>query len=284
MRLFVTGGTGFIGSHFLRQALAEGHELVALRRSPASVPRVVLESSPRWIDKPLGEVEAAELAGCDAVVHLAAAGVSPQVAAWEEMVETNVVASARLFECAREAQVKRWVVAGTFAEYGRAAERHEFIPEDASLEPTLPYAATKAAFFPIVHALAVTGRAELAYLRIFSAYGAGQHPGNFWPSLRRAALAGKDFPMSPGGQVRDFIPVEEVARTILRAASEFIAPGMPRVRNLGSGQAQTLGEFALRWWNEWEARGSILMGALPYREDEVMRFVPRIRGKEPTPE
>jgi nucleoside-diphosphate-sugar epimerase len=176
-----------------------------------------------------------------------------------------------------EAGVKRWIVAGTYAEYGRSAERYDLIPVDAPLEPTFPYAASKAAFFPIVHALAVQQNAELAYFRIFSIFGEGQHQSNFWPSLRDAALGGRDFPMTPGDQVRDFLEVEKAASALLLSVSNpAILPGQPWIKNLASGVPVTVGDFGAAWWERLNVGGKFLRGALPYRENEVMRYVPEV--------
>jgi nucleoside-diphosphate-sugar epimerase len=165
------------------------------------------------------------------------------------------------------------VVAGSFAEYGRAADRHEFLPADAALEPTSPYAASKAAACMLAVALAAQHQLELCYLRIFSAFGEGQHESNFFPSLRRAALSGEDFPMTSGEQVRDFIPVEDVARAILAAARmPGVEPGRPRMMNVASGRPVALRDFAQDWWRRLGARGRLLAGAVPYRSAEPKRF------------
>jgi hypothetical protein len=55
-----------------------------------------------------------------------------------------------------------------------------------------------------------------------------------------------------------------------------IAPGIPCVRNVGSGRPQTVRQFAERWWREFGAQGKLLIGDLPYRSDEVMRYVPQL--------
>ena len=51
---------------------------------------------------------------------------------------------------------------------------------------------------------------------------------------------------------------------------------MPRVRNIGTGRPQTVRAFAEHWWREFGASGKLLVGALAYRDGEVMRFVPQI--------
>jgi len=277
MRLFVTGATGFIGSHFVNHALAAGHEVVALRRTAESRPRFELQREPIWLTKSLSTVGDRDLAGVDCLVHLAAAGVSPREAPRDELQKWNIAEPARLLLRASRCGVSRWVVTGSFAEYGNAGSRYEFIPPTAQLEPTYPYAASKAAGSLLFQEIAVSEKAQLSYLRLFSVYGAGQHEHNLWPTIRRAALAGDDLPLTPGEQVRDFIAVDDVAAKLLAAAADdSVEPGVPRVRNVGTGQPQTVRAFAEHWWREFGGRGKLLFGELPFRDGEVMRYVPQV--------
>lgn len=277
MRLFVTGATGFIGSHFVNHAIAKGHEVVALRRSEKSLPRITLLHEPTWLTKSMADVGESDLAGADCLVHLAAAGISPRVATWGELLEWNATVPAKLLLRAIGAGLTRWVVTGTFAEYGNAGVRYEFIPPDAPLEPTFAYAGSKAAASVLFRTIAAEQKARLSYLRLFSVFGAGQHEENLWPTIRQAALAGGDLPLTAGDQVRDFVSVEQVAAELLMAAQdETVEPGVARVRNIGTGQPQTVRAFAEHWWREFGARGMLLVGALPYRDGEVMRYVPQI--------
>ncbi|MCT0206227.1 NAD(P)-dependent oxidoreductase [Synechococcus sp. CS-1332] len=279
MRLFLTGGTGFIGSHVLAAALAAGHQVLALRRSPASAPAIPLPRQPQWCEGDLASLEAAQLDGVEAVLHLASAGVSPKPASWDKLVQANVAGSLRLLERAAEAGVRRCVVAGTSHEYGNAARRYDAIPPEAPLEPLSPYGASKAAAFQLLRAFAIAQELELVYGRIFSAYGEGQFAGNFWPSLRRAALAGEDFPMTSGRQVSDFIPVAAVAAHLLAACSRpDVAAGVPLVVNVGSGAAISLLAFAAAEWERLGATGRLLPASLPDRPDQIERYVPDLRG------
>jgi nucleoside-diphosphate-sugar epimerase len=279
MRLFLTGGTGFIGSHVLAAALAAGHEVRALRRSPASAPVIPLPRQPQWCEGDLASLTAGDLDGVEAVLHLASAGVSPKQVPWDELVQANVAGSLRLLERAATAGVRRCVVAGSSHEYGNAARRYEAIPPDAPLEPLSPYGASKAAAFQLLRAFAIAQGLELFYGRIFSAYGEGQFEGNFWPSLRRAALAGDDFPMTSGRQVSDFIPVAEVAAHLLAAcARPDVAAGVPLVVNIGSGGATSLLAFAEAEWERLGATGRLLPASLPDRPDQIERYVPDLCG------
>ncbi|MEX2309156.1 MAG: NAD-dependent epimerase/dehydratase family protein [Pirellulales bacterium] len=277
MRIFVTGATGFIGSHFVNHALSAGHEVVALRRSAESMPRIVLAREPAWLTRSMRQITERDLAGMDVVVHLAAAGISPRSSTWDELLEWNVVVPTKLLLTAASAGVRRFVAAGSCLEYGRAGGRYEFIPPDAPLEPTGAYAASKAAGGVLFCTIAAEKKLQLSYLRLFSVFGVGQHKGNLWPMIRRAALAGENLALTPGEQVRDFIAVEHVAAKLLAAArDEAVEPGVPQVRNVGTGRPQTVRQFAEHWWREFGAQGKLLVGELPYRSDEVMRYVPQV--------
>jgi nucleoside-diphosphate-sugar epimerase len=277
MKIFVTGGTGFIGSHFLRAALAAGHEVVALRR-PGSVARLPLDPEPQWVEGVLTDPLDGILATCDALVHLAAHGVNPAQANWEDCFRFNVQDSLALWLGAARAGIARFAVCGSCFEYGLSGERHEFIPSDAPLEPTGPYHASKAAATMAALGLAVDQGLEMTIVRPFHVYGEGEEPYRLWPALRQAALAGEDFPMTAGEQIRDFIPVEQVAALLLASLENPVEKGRPLILNAGSGEPRTIREFAESWWSNWKAPGKLLAGALPYRHGEVMRYVPRIQS------
>ena len=277
MKLFVTGGTGFIGSHFIQIASEKNNTITASCRV-GSVPKIYLSNQPQWLTKPLDELSSEDLIGVDVLVHFASAGVSPRKATYDELMHWNIFASMHLLKQAKLANIKRVVFAGTFAEYGLSAMHYKKIPPNAPLLPTNAYAGSKAATFSMAHAFSVENDMEFCYLRVFSAFGEGQFYENFWPSLRSAALMGQDFEMTMGEQVRDYIPVELVATHFLNACKrDDVEKGKPLVLNIGSGNPVSLKDFAEEWWrNRWNAKGQLKIGAIPYRKNEVMRFVPEI--------
>ena len=278
MKMLLTGATGFIGSHLLQALAATEWQVTALRR-PGSRPCVPCPE-PAWLEKPMDQLGPADMEGIDVLMHLASAGVSPKTASWQELFYWNVSVLLKLLETAKAAGVRRSVLAGSFAEYGLSADRYAFLPVDAPLLPTSPYAASKAAGCIAASAYAMEQGMELCYLRIFSVFGEGQFKGNFWPSLREAAMAGLDFPMSPGEQVRDYLPVEQAVAALLEHASApGVEPGLPKIVNVGTGIPVSMRQFAETWWQRWGATGRLLPGALPYRRNECMRFVPEIGAR-----
>lgn len=276
MKLFVTGSTGFVGTHLLRQAMTAGHEVVALRR-PGSRTRLPLEREPRWVDGQLDGEFSAELYGCDVLVHLASHTPNPPYGPLESCLYWNVVATVRLFEQARNAGIDRFLVAGSCFEYGRSAERYARIPVDAPLMPTLSYPTSKAAASVALCGFAAQHQVRLKIYRLFQVYGEGELPTRLWPSLCAAARRGEDFPMTAGQQLRDFIEVGDVAAAFLRGLDfDRVTPGVPKLANLGSGHTQTLAEFAQTWWMRCGGTGRLILGAVPYRYNETMRLVPEI--------
>jgi nucleoside-diphosphate-sugar epimerase len=237
---------------------------------------VPLTANPIWIEKEMNDVTIDDLAGVDVLVHLAAGGVSPQISTWDDCYRVNVIETLSLVSRSLDAGVRRIIASGTFAEYGLSGLRYNLIPPNAPLEAIDPYGASKASASIALYAMAHFRKCELMYYRLFSVFGEGQFNRNFWPSLRNAALAGEDFPMTLGEQIRDFIPVEDVVSLLLRGMESPLPHGVPRVLNLGSGKPQSLRAFAEYWWKEWGATGHLLLGAIPYREGEVMRYVPEI--------
>ena len=281
MKIFITGGSGFIGSHVVKQALAAGHSVTALRYG-SDQPKIPLPTQPNWVQGSLSDDWTAELQGCDALIHLAAAGVSMQNLEWKKLFEVNVAQSLNLWLQAADAGVKRFVITGSCFEYGSTAARLEFIPSDPPLLPTGPYHASKAAATMAAVGLAVDRGLELVLLRPFHVFGEGEAIPRFWPALRKAALAGEDFPMTSGEQVRVFTPVEQVAAAFVAAVTRpDLQPGKPVIENLAAGQPQSLRDFAAHWWRVWGAKGRLLPGVVPYRANEIMRYVPAVIASGP---
>jgi nucleoside-diphosphate-sugar epimerase len=112
MRIFVTGGSGFVGGHTIEALVRAGHEVHALSRSSASE-GVVRGFGATAVRGDLGTITPSSISGCDAVIHAAA-----YVEEWgtrAQFWEANVVGTERMLAAAREAKVRRFVHVGTEA-------------------------------------------------------------------------------------------------------------------------------------------------------------------------
>jgi len=275
MKIFVTGATGFIGSHFVEQAIQAGHTVVGLRRSETSQPRIKLTQEPIWLTKSMADLRPIDFDGCECLVHLAAHTANVPYDTLENCLYWNMTVPIAMIRAAHQALVSRFVIAGSCFEYGKSGERYEFIPTDAPLEPTATYPASKAIASIAFAYLAMELRLHLSIHRIFQVYGEGEFETRFWPSLKRAALEGNNFQMTSGEQIRDFVAVEFVASKLIAALPMTdIVQGVCSVQNIGSGRSQSLKAFAEHWWRHWNAKGELLFDSMPMRVGEMMRYVP----------
>ena len=277
MRIFLTGGTGFIGSHFVNHAIDAGHDLICLRRQRSQT-KIKLNHQPEWLDGSLEDKWEKQLSECDMFVHLAAHSTNVPYDTLENCIYWNVIVSLKLLNQAVDAGIKNFIIAGTGFEYGISGEKYDFVPVNAPLKPTMSYPASKAASSIIFHQWAIENQVYLKYLRIFQVFGEGENENRLWPSLKKAADAGLDYDLTEGEQIRDFTPVEVVVNKII-SELDFLEMGigsMPLYKNIGTNNPQSIKQFAMYWWKKWGAKGKLNFGKIPYRNNEVMRFTPLI--------
>ncbi len=245
MRVLVTGGAGFIGSTLVRLLLAErpGWRVVTLDKltyagREENLAEVAGHPGHRFVrgdvcDGPLLARLLAE-ERVEAVLHLAAEShVDRSIEAPAVFVETNVRGTQVLLEAARAAGVTRFVQCSTDEVYGALGPQGTFT-EASPLQPTSPYAASKAAGDLLALAAARTWGLPVVVTRCSNNLGPRQHPEKLIPVAIAAALQGRPVPVyGDGQQVRDWIDVEDHARGLL-AALERGRPG--EVYHLGAGQ------------------------------------------------
>lgn len=273
-KIFLTGGTGFVGKNFIAQALQQGFEIVA-QKLPDADSGMVDTKGLIWVPGYYDDDWTEYLSSCDVLVHLAAHSANPPYDTLEECLKQNVVSPLELFNQALACGINNYLLAGTSFEYGLSGSEYEYIPIVAPLLPSNSYSTSKAAMSVVFSGWSIMNNVKLKYMRLFQVYGEGEPEFRLWPSLRKAAISGADFDLTPGEQVRDFIQVEDVVRKIIEQLDfSNLEKGVPQFMNIGSGNPMTIKEFAEYWWKEWKAQGKLNFGVVPYRENEVMRFVP----------
>jgi UDP-glucose 4-epimerase len=215
VRILVTGGSGFIGSHVVDRLVAIGASPVIydLRPSPwhPELPAVVadLADAPRLH---------AAMEGCEAVIHLAAqADVNEVLADPVEAERRNVRGTLAVLEAARSTQVRRVVYASTIWAYSDTpAECHdERLPLHA---PAHLYTATKLAGELYCHAYGELYGVEHTILRFGIPYGPRARQAAVIPAFTARALAGEPLTLAgDGSQTRPFVYVEDLADGVVRA-------------------------------------------------------------------
>ena len=276
--ILITGATGFIGSNFINTLSESEYDIIGIKHRVESVPRIKIIRKVDWLTISLQKIPRDILRSVDAVVHLASHSANHPYDTLYNCVSQNVLDHIEFIENAYQSGVKRFVLAGSCFEYGDSGEKYEYIPTNAPLEPRGTYPVSKVMFFLAVRELFKGKEVIVTYQRIFQVFGEGEAESRFWPTLKKKALSGEDMAMTYGEQVRDFINVSEVAFRLKHKLQRIIESNKSsfEIENLASGNPMTLKEFSEFWWAKWDAQGKLLFGTLPYREDEVMRFVPKI--------
>jgi dTDP-glucose 4,6-dehydratase len=221
MRLFVTGGAGFIGSNYVRLRLGAHSEdsVRVLDKLTYAGRRENLDGlSPErceLIEADIADREAVRAAidGCDAVVNFAAEShVDRSIEAPGEFITTDVYGTYVLLEAARDAGIRHLQVSTdeVYGDFDRGSAT-----ETSPLNPSSPYSASKAGGDLLVSAFARTYGSEALIIRASNNYGPRQHPEKLIPLCILNALAGDPLPVyGDGMQVRNWLFVEDCCAAV----------------------------------------------------------------------
>jgi dTDP-glucose 4,6-dehydratase len=235
VRVLVTGGAGFIGSHFARRLAAAGHDVVVLDKLTYAGNLANLQGTAH--DFRHGDISdptavAAAARGCDAIVNFAAeTHVDRSILAGADFLQTNVTGVRVLLDQARELDL-RLVHVSTDEVYGDLPPGRSSTEEDA-LRPSSPYSAAKAGGDLLVLAYVRTYGVDAVVTRGSNTYGPNQYPEKILPLFITNALDGEPLPLyGDGKQVRDWLHVEDHCAGIELALREGEAG---EVYNVGGG-------------------------------------------------
>ncbi|MFT3807443.1 UDP-glucose 4-epimerase GalE [Arenimonas sp.] len=271
MKVLVTGGAGYIGSHVCLALSARGHRVVIVDSFVNSSRGVVAR-----LERLAGHaIEVHELdlrdepamrammiaGGFDAVVHCAGLkAVGESCERPEEYFDNNVGGSRVLFDAMRAAGVASIVFSSSASVYGEAKTLP--VGEDAFLRPTNPYAETKRVVEEMLMDLSKADAAFLSLsLRYFNPVGAhpsgligeapAGRPNNLMPMICRGAagdepclsIFGEDWPTPDGSGVRDYLHVSDLARAHVDALDYLRRPERRSAINLGTGRGVSVKEL-----------------------------------------
>ncbi len=242
MRIMITGGLGFIGSHLVRFLLREDPameiinvDVLSYAGNPANLADIETDPRYRWVRASIGDHDAvaAVLAAqsVDCIMNLAAEShVDRSILSGAPFVTTNVLGTQILLELARTYHVPRFVQVSTDEVYGSLGPEGWFA-ETSPLNPNSPYAATKAAADMLTLAAFRTYDQDVVITRCANNYGPYQFPEKLIPLFITNGLEGKPWPLYGDGlQVRDWLFVTDHVRGLWTVAQKG-RPG--QIYNIG---------------------------------------------------
>ena len=251
----VTGGLGFIGSHFVRLALAERPDVRVINLDKityAGVPENLadVENDPRYTFE-RGDIADAEAVGplvrkADLIVNFAAeTHVDRSIGDAADFLRTDVMGVYVLLEAMKDAGVRRFIQVSTDEVYGEAAggDGAEPSAERDALMPKSPYAASKAGGDRLAFSYWATHGTPVVITRCSNNYGPNQYPEKMLPLFITNVLEDEPLPVYGDGlNSRDWIHVEDHVRALFAVIDADGAEG--EVFNIGTGEERNILQMA----------------------------------------
>lgn len=278
MRIFLTGGTGFVGSNFLNYIADKDLEVAAIKKCEKSKAKINLQKEPNWLVSRLVDIDKKHFLDKDLLVHLGAHSAQPPYDNLKNCIQKNVIEPLDLFEKAYQSGIRRFLVAGSCFEYGLTANNYDYIPANAPLLPVDTYPASKALASIAFIQWAIEKKVSLSIKRIFYVYGSGEKNNRLYPSIINAVKKGIDFEMSAGEQIRDTSNINLITSLLYEECLRIVESKRfdIRIANIGSGNNISIKKFASEIWKKNKAKGKLLFGNLTYRDNEIMSYVPNL--------
>lgn len=264
-RMLVVGGSGFIGSALCRIAQVRGYAVTCLSlRKPVRALEGVIYlvanlADGKLIKQLLADRQFEFLVNCGGYIDHRS-----YFSGGRDLIRAHFEGVQNLLDAVDRDCLKRFVQIGSSDEYGAAVAPQSEVTREASISP---YSLAKAA---ATHFLQMLWRAEqfpAVTLRLFLTYGPGQGEQRFLPQIIRGCLQGRRFPVSEGGQLRDFCYVDDVVEGVFHALEVPAVCG--RVINLASGIPVTI-RFMIEQVRSIIGKGEPDFGRIAYRTGENM--------------
>ena len=266
MKVAVTGASGFVGRHVLNALLEHKVEVYAITRDTKKLAHLDKSIRVLTLDiKDCNDNVFEKIGAPDTLIHLAWDGL-PNYKSLSHF-ETELPKQYTFLKSLIDGGLNSLFVAGTCFEYGMQSGA---LSADMETKPSNPYGYAKDALRKQLEFLKAINSFNLTWARLFYIYGENQASTSLYSKLVEAVKRGdKVFNMSGGEQLRDYLPVQEVARQIVKLAVAKHSYGLV---NICSGIPISVRDQVEKWLHEnnWEIQ--LNLGYYPYPDYEAMAF------------
>ena len=237
MKIFVTGGSGFIATEVVKHLLEEGYKVKILDLNEPKIKNKNLE----FVKKSILDNIVVDIRGCDAVFHFAALlGVENSDRRPLDTMKINLEGSVNVFKSAIDAGIKKMIYSSSSEVYGEPRELP--IKEDSIKGPVSTYGVSKLAAEIYAKAYNQEFNTDIRIVRFFNVYGPGQESNWVVPIFISKALRNESIKVfGNGNQTRCFTYVEDVAEGVLKV---FEKGNEGKAYNIGNNQPTTIFELA----------------------------------------
>jgi nucleoside-diphosphate-sugar epimerase len=268
MKVLVTGSTGFIGNHVVRELLGYGHQVIATSKNPEKAKLCEWFPQVQYIPYDL-TIKQENLFGFfqkpDVLIHLAWEGLPNYLDTFH--FDQNLFLHYSFLKTLVEEGLKSLSVAGTCLEYGL---QNGCLTEKMPTQPTTPYGLAKDTLRNSLENLKQKYHFSFKWLRLFYIYGKGQHSSSLFPQLDSSLEKNEtSFNMSGGEQLRDYLPVKKMAEYIVQIAMQNKVHG---IINCCSGTPISIRKLVEDYLDRKQKSIHLNLGYYPYPDYEPMAF------------
>jgi nucleoside-diphosphate-sugar epimerase len=270
MQVLVTGGTGFIGGYVVEALLKEGHEIIVTGTNRDKAEKAAWFNKVTFIELDIENKDDQDfffqrIQAVQKLIHLAWQGLPN----YNELYhfEKNLLQQYFFLKKVIEAGVKDITITGTCFEYGM---QNGCLRPDMPSEPVNSYALAKDTLRKFLEQLKKTEEFNLKWLRLFYMYGKGQSEKSILSQLDKALENGDAvFKMSGGEQLRDYLPVEDVAQSIV---THSLHSEVSFIKNVCSGVAISIRDLVENHLKIRNKNIELDLGYYPYSDFEPFAF------------
>lgn len=264
-KIIVTGGTGFIGRHLIPKLLKFNYQVIIFGRDPNSAKIFPWIDHVEFMQYDLSDQKIPDIHMQDiGLIHLAWPGLPNYKKDFHE--NKNLPESLSFIEQCLSAGIKQVLVTGTCFEYGM--KEGKILSSDAT-NPANPYARAKDKLRQRILNLQEKYDFSMQWARLFYMYGLGQNATSIIAQLDQAAKNNeKVFNMSGGAQLRDYLPVSQVADQLLNLYMQY----PEGTYNICSGQPISIEQLVKNRIQEQKYKIELNLGFYPYSDIEPMSF------------
>tara|TARA_B110000259_G_C14027025_1_gene405098 strand:- start:1167 stop:2021 length:855 start_codon:yes stop_codon:yes gene_type:complete len=264
-RVIVTGATGFVGRHLVPLLLGKGYTVIAVARDSNKAKKFDWFSKVQFVELDLYKAQL-NVPNCSdfKLIHLAWGGLPNYKENFH--FEVNLKKDYEFIKELVSQGVTQVLVTGTCAEYGM---QNGPLASTTQTCPNTSYALAKDCLRKFLELLSNESSFTLQWARLFYMYGEGQNPRSVLPQLDSAIDNGRsEFDMSGGEQIRDYLSVEDVAKSIL----QLFESGTKGTFNICSGKPITVRRLVDDRIKQREAKIKLNLGYYPYPDYEPLAF------------
>ena len=254
-KIFISGASGYIGSNLATLLSKKGYRIICLTKK-----KKINLSNTVWIKGNLSGNYQKYLKDTDLIIHCAAAGVYKKERE-KKIYKVNYHDSFKFLKKAFDIGCRNWIILGSSSEYGFLKNKPMSV-KYTKLKPVNAYGKSKVLLFKKLFNSKMKKKTKILYLRIFHVYGSNEPKKRIYRGLIEAIKKKKDFKMTQGEEIRDFVNIDYITNKIYKSFKLFNRKSFFKVKHIAKGKPIKVKEFAKYHWKKNKAKKKILFGAI----------------------